>query len=74
MLTNVADHLAVPKKQLVYDATCKLLRSPFKRYALEAIGARLPGGTLAGTHLLRKQAAPVCCASTGARAPEPTGL
>ena len=25
-------------------------------------------------HLIQKQAAPACCASTGARAPEPTGL
>ena len=71
MLTNVADHLAVPKKQLVYDATLQASAKPLQAARPRGDRSEASRGALAGAHLFRKQAAPACCASTGARAPLP---
>jgi hypothetical protein len=65
MLAKHRRPLAVPKK-----TACKFLQAA-RPLCDRSEASR---ATLAGAHLFRKQAAPACCASTGARAPEPTGL
>ena len=65
------------RKTAFYNAPDKLPRNPFKRDSAALPSMRSERGFQGDSrraHLFRRQAAPACCASTGARAPEPTGL
>ena len=76
MLAKRRRPLSRSKKRLVYNATWQASAKSLKLYSAALPSMRSERGSRDSrrAHLFRKQAAPACCASTGARAPEPTGL